>query len=89
MKLTNFFTAFDTKITFSPVLLSADRHREITALSFFLLTRLSEYLNDAIWNGVRNASGDTTKDLFNGFDTITQNEITAPPKRRNLVPLNT
>ena len=34
MKLTNFFTAFDTKITFSPVLLSADRHREITALSF-------------------------------------------------------
>ena len=50
---------------------------------------LSEHLNDAIWNGVRNASGDTTKDLFNGFDTITQNEITAPPKRRNLVPLNT
>ena len=38
---------------------------------------LSEHLNDAIWNGVRNASGDTTKDLFNGFDTITQNEITA------------
>ena len=34
MKLTNFFTPFDTKITFSPVLLSADRHREITALSF-------------------------------------------------------
>lgn len=38
---------------------------------------LSEHLNDAIWNGVRNATGDTTKDLFNGFDTITQNEITA------------
>lgn len=38
---------------------------------------LSEHLNDAIWNGVRNANGTTTKDLFNGFDTITQNEITA------------
>lgn len=37
---------------------------------------LSEHLNDAIWNGVRNANGTTTKDLFNGFDTITQNEIT-------------
>ena len=38
---------------------------------------LSEHLNDAIWNGVRNATGDTSKDLFNGFDTITQLEITA------------
>lgn len=38
---------------------------------------LSEHLNDAIWNGVRNANGDTTKDLFDGFDTITQKEITA------------
>lgn len=38
---------------------------------------LSEHLNDAIWNGVRNATGDTSKDLFNGFDTITQAEITA------------
>ena len=38
---------------------------------------LSEHLNDAIWNGVRNASGTATKDLFNGFDTITKTEITA------------
>ena len=38
---------------------------------------LSEHLNDAIWNGVRNATGDTSKDLFNGFDTITQSDITA------------
>lgn len=38
---------------------------------------LSGHLNDAIWNGVRNATGDTSKDLFNGFDTITQSEITA------------
>ena len=38
---------------------------------------LSGNLNDAIWNGVRNASGDTTKDLFDGFDTITAAEIAA------------
>ena len=36
---------------------------------------LSEHLNEAIWNGVRNANGDTTKDLFDGFDTITAKEI--------------
>ena len=36
---------------------------------------LSEHLNEAIWNGVRNANGDTTKDLFDGFDTITSKEI--------------
>ena len=38
---------------------------------------LSEHLNEAIWSGVRNPAGDTTKDLFDGFDTITQKEITA------------
>lgn len=36
---------------------------------------LSEHLNDAIWCGKRNATGDTTIDLFDGFDTITDNEI--------------
>lgn len=35
----------------------------------------SEYLNMSIWNGVRNAQGSTTKDLFNGFDTITASEV--------------
>ena len=38
---------------------------------------LSEHLNDAMWNGVCNPNGDTTKDLFDGFDTITEKEITA------------
>jgi hypothetical protein len=38
---------------------------------------LSEHLNDALWNGKRNASGDTTADLFDGFDTITEKEIAA------------
>lgn len=38
---------------------------------------LSQHLNNAVWNGVRNASGNTTADLFDGFDTITDKEITA------------
>ena len=37
---------------------------------------LSEPLNNAIWAGKRNATGDTTLDLFDGFDTITEQEIT-------------
>lgn len=36
---------------------------------------LSENLNNAIWSGKRNASGDTTADLFDGFDTITEKDI--------------
>lgn len=38
---------------------------------------LSEHLNEAIWAGKRNAAGDTTIDLFDGFDTITDREITS------------
>jgi len=38
---------------------------------------LSEHLNEAIWAGRRNPNGDTTLDLFDGFDTITDSEITA------------
>ena len=36
---------------------------------------LSGHLNDAIWSAKRNANGLTTADLFNGFDTITDDEI--------------
>lgn len=39
--------------------------------------RLSHHLNAAIWDAKRDATGDTTKDLFDGFDTITEAEITA------------
>lgn len=38
---------------------------------------LSESLNNAIWSGKRNAAGDTTLDLFDGFDTITDSDIAA------------
>ena len=36
---------------------------------------LSEHLNEAIWAGQRNPNGDTSLDLFDGFDTITAKEI--------------
>ena len=48
--------------------------REVLGL---IAKSLSEHLNEAIWAGVRNANGDTTMDLFDGFDTITKKEITA------------
>ena len=35
---------------------------------------LSEALNNAIWDGRRNPEGDTTMDLFDGFDRITTYE---------------
>lgn len=39
--------------------------------------KLGKKLNGAIFNGVYDASGDTTSSLFNGFDTITKSEIAA------------
>ena len=36
---------------------------------------LGKKLNEAIWAAKRKDSGTTTKDLFNGFDTITKQEI--------------
>jgi len=38
---------------------------------------LSAKLNAALFPAVRNANGTTSNDLFNGFDTIAQTEITA------------
>ena len=36
---------------------------------------VSGHLNEAIFSAKRNADGDTTQDLFDGFDTITEKEI--------------
>ena len=36
---------------------------------------LGKNLNLVLWNAKENSSGDTTKDLFNGLDTITATEI--------------
>lgn len=42
----------------------------------YLSKKLGENLHLVLWNATRNPSGSTSKDLFNGFDTITQTEIT-------------
>jgi len=42
-----------------------------------LASDVSENLYNVLWSAVRNANGDTSADLFNGFDTITAAEITA------------
>ena len=43
----------------------------------FIMGKLGKNLNASIWGAVRNSSGHTTDDLFNGFDTITATEIAA------------
>lgn len=43
----------------------------------FVAAKLGKKLNQSLWTAKRNAEGDTTKDLFNGFDTITDTEKTA------------
>lgn len=47
------------------------------AVVAFLMKQLSKGLNASLFSAVRNASGTDTKDLFNGFDTITETEIAA------------
>ena len=53
--------------------------KALTALHVLALIAqgLSEHLNEAIWKAKRNANGDTSLELFDGFDTITQKEIEA------------
>ena len=41
----------------------------------YFASRLGKSLGDCIWGAVRNGSGTKTKDLFDGFDTITKKEI--------------
>lgn len=43
----------------------------------FLSGKLGRSLNMSLWSAVRNDKGTTTKDLFDGFDTITAKEIAA------------
>lgn len=43
----------------------------------FLAAKISKSLRLSLFDAVRNASGNTTKDLFDGFDTITAAEVTA------------
>jgi hypothetical protein len=43
----------------------------------YLSAQLGKNLDAALWTAERNDSGDKTKDLFDGFDTITKKEIDA------------
>lgn len=43
----------------------------------FLMKKMSESLNKSVWSAKRNGNGTKTADLFNGFDTIADTEITA------------
>ena len=43
----------------------------------FLASKAGENFSKSIWSAVRNASGTTTADLFNGFDTITAADMLA------------
>jgi len=43
----------------------------------YMAAQLGKKLNMAIWSAKRDDTGDTTATLFNGFDTITEEEITA------------
>lgn len=45
------------------------------AMLFAIMDSVLSYLGPAAWTAVRNASGTTTLELFNGFDTITATEI--------------
>lgn len=47
------------------------------AVLMLIAQSLSENLDASVWKAKRNPSGNTTMDLFNGFDTITQEEIEA------------
>jgi len=47
------------------------------AVVAYLMKQISKSINSCLWSAVRNDTGTLTKDLFNGFDTITTTEITA------------
>lgn len=50
---------------------NVDIARQVLA---FLTAKMGGNLNASIWNAKRNDSGTKTKELFNGFDTITKTE---------------
>ncbi len=50
----------------------------VTKLALASLARnLGRNLNSSLWKAKYSATGDTSADLFDGFDTITQSELTA------------
>ena len=67
-------TVYGSLTTQGEALTSLDLARQVLN---YLSMQLGRNLNLHIWNAKRNDTGTKTKDLFDGFDTITQKEIDA------------
>lgn len=67
-------TVYGSLTTQGEALTSLDLARQVLN---YLSMQLGRNLNLHIWNAKRNDTGTKTKDLFDGFDTITQKEIEA------------
>ena len=64
-------TVYGNLISKGDALKNVDITRQVLA---FLSAKLGANLNAVLWSAVRNPSGTKSKDLFNGFDTITKTE---------------
>ena len=67
-------TVYGSLTTQGEALTSLDLARQVL---YYLSMQLGRNLNLHIWSAKRNDTGTKTKDLFDGFDTITQKEIAA------------
>ena len=65
---------YGSAVTKGEALTQTDITRQIVE---FLAAQMGANINLHIWDAKRNASGDETKDLNDGFDTITAAEVTA------------
>ena len=67
-------TVYGNLISKGDALKNVDITRQVLT---FLSAKLGANLNAHLWNAVRSDAGTKSKDLFNGFDTITNTEKTA------------
>ena len=67
-------TVYGSLTTQGDALASLDLAQQVL---YYLSMQLGRNLNLHIWSAKRNDTGTKTKDLFDGFDTITQKEIDA------------
>lgn len=67
-------TIFGAQVFKGEALKSTQIARDILV---YMAAKLGEGLNKSLWTAKRNADGDTTAELFDGFDTITETEIAA------------
>ena len=73
---------FDPHVLWSTVYSSSidtkpDQWKIARNMAMLMAKSVGESLVDSIWTAKRNSSGNTTMDLFNGFETIIANEKTA------------